>query len=312
VSFLLAGLTLALLGRLRGRPGLALVAVTVVLGADLAWNNGPNESTALPPSTYEALRPSSADPLVQAIAARLRPDERVELAGLGFHWPNASLVHRWRHDLGYNPLRLDLYAAATGAGDHVALPDQRRFAPLFPSYRSALADLLGLRLIVTGVPIEQIDPALRPGDLAPLGTVGGAYLYENPRARPRASFVGEAATVDFAAMVRDGRWPEVDLASTVLLERPGPASPSGSRGSVRVIEDGTTEIVLAVEADGPGYVVLNDVFHPWWFATVDGRPADVLRANVLFRAVPVPAGAREVRLTFRPFAGAWRQIASKR
>ena len=34
------------------------------LVADLAWNNGPNESTALPPAVYEVLRPDSRDPLL--------------------------------------------------------------------------------------------------------------------------------------------------------------------------------------------------------------------------------------------------------
>src|SRR5262249_8211556 len=49
-----------------------------------------------------------------------------------------------------------------------------------------------------------------------------------------------------------------------------------------------------------GYLVLSEVYYPGWRATVDGRPAPVIRANNLFQAVPLPDGAREVRLTFRP------------
>ena len=61
-----------------------------------------------------------------------------------------------------------------------------------------------------------------------------------------------------------------------------------------------------MEADSPGggWVVLNDLWHPWWFAEVDGKAAELLRANVLFRAVAVPAGRHVVRFTFRPIAGA--------
>ena len=55
-------------------------------------------------------------------------------------------------------------------------------------------------------------------------------------------------------------------------------------------------------------MVLNDIWHPWWFAEVNGEPAPVVRANVLFRAVRVEAGQQRVRFTFRPLAGAWRQI----
>ena len=65
-----------------------------------------------------------------------------------------------------------------------------------------------------------------------------------------------------------------------------------------------------MEADSPdgGFLVLNDLWHPWWFAELDGTPADILRANVLFRAVAVPPGAHVVRFAFRPIAGAWAQL----
>ncbi|NJM37878.1 MAG: hypothetical protein HC845_08515, partial [Akkermansiaceae bacterium] len=45
--------------------------------------------------------------------------DRIELLGLGFHWPNASLTHELENTLGYNPLRLGDYSRATGAEDHV-------------------------------------------------------------------------------------------------------------------------------------------------------------------------------------------------
>ena len=53
-------------------------------------------------------------------------------------------------------------------------------------------------------------------------------------------------------------------------------------------------------------VVLNDVWHHWWQVEIDGKPAELLRANVLFRAVAVPPGRSTVRFVFRPFAGAVR------
>jgi len=67
---------------------------------------------------------------------------------------------------------------------------------------------------------------------------------------------------------------------------------------------------VAVDADSPdgGFLVLNDLWHPWWFAEVDDRPAEVLRANVLFRAVALPPGRHSVRFAFRPLAGALRSL----
>jgi hypothetical protein len=297
-------------------------AVTAVMSIDLAFNNGPNESTALPPAAYEVLRPDSRNPTLEAVKTRVggpaseAPLARVELAGLGFHWPNASLVHGLHNVLGYNPVRLAGYSAATGAGDHVALPEQRTFTPLFPSYRSTLADLLGLRFIATGVPVERIDPKLRSGDLKLIAETRDGFVYENPRARARVSFAAQAQPADFAALLRDGNWPEVDFATTVLVPpdapRAGPgAVPGTAAGTARIVSYRNTEVVIEVDAPAPGYVVLNDPWHPWWFATVDGESAPVIRANVIFRTVPVPAGRHIVRFEFRPLAGAWRQIEAR-
>ena len=56
---------------------------------------------------------------------------------------------------------------------------------------------------------------------------------------------------------------------------------------------------------------LNDVWQPWWFADVDGAPAQMLRANVLFRAVAVPPGRHRVSFMFRPLAGAWAALTRR-
>ena len=296
-----------------------LVLVTVVMTADLRVNNGPNESTGLPPETYDVLRPDSGNPIIAALKTRTAETasdarlDRVELTGLGFHWPNASLVHQLHNVLGYNPLRLGAYSSATGAGDHVALPEQRSFAPLFPSYRSVLADLLGLRFLATGVPVERIDPRLRPGDLKLVAETSDGFLYENPRAAPRVAFAGAARVADFAALLRDGNWPDVDFSKTVLLEAGTPHAEAANRaapgaGKVRIVSYRNTEVVIDVEAPAEGYVVLNDPWHPWWQASVDGQHVSMLRANVLFRAAWVPAGSHSVRFEFRPLAGLWRRV----
>lgn len=316
LSFAGAALVLAAArARIALKPLLAASLMAAFTTADLAYNNGPNGATALPPNTYDVLEPATRNATIAILKDRVVRNEtrrdRIELTGLGFHWPNASLTHGLENTLGYNPLRLGLYSAATGAGDHVGLPDQRTFSALFPSYRSPLANLLGLRFVATGVPIETIDRSLKPGDLPLVARTGDGFIYENEEAMDRVLFATRAERADFARLLSDGAWPQVDLATTVLIDAAPPAAAPRRPGLVRIVSYRNTEVV--VEADSPdgGWVVLNDLWHPWWFADIDGRPADMLRANVLFRAVAVPPGRHAVRFTFRPIAGAWAQISGR-
>ena len=311
---------LLLARRLAGRSALAAALILLAFTTtDLAWNNRPNESTGLPPSTYDALRHDTDDALVAALRRRLAETgapnqrDRVETIGIGYHWPNLSLAHGFDHLFGHNPLRLRDFARATGVGDTVATPDQRTFAPLFPSYRSTLADLFGLRLIATGVPVERIDTSLQPGDLAFLARTPNAYVYENPRALPRVMLITDWRQADFEELIRTG-WPGADPRRTVLLERAPaqlPATPGAPVGTARIVRYANTEVIVEADAPGGGFLLLNDVWHPWWRAEVDGAPAEILKANVLFRAVAVAPGRHQVRFSFHPFGGAWAELKAK-
>ena len=79
-------------------------------------------------------------------------------------------------------------------------------------------------------------------------------------------------------------------------------------GSARILRYANTEIDIEVEAPDGGFLVLNDAWHPWWRAKVDGRPADILKANVLFRAVEVGPGRHRVHFAFEPLQGAWEEL----
>jgi hypothetical protein len=301
----------------RGNAGIILPAFAVLLTGDLAWSNGPGGATALPPQNYEVLDPASTNETITLLEKLTTKSQsatrrdRIELVGFGFHWPNASLTHGLENTLGYNPVRLQLYTRASGAEDHVGLPEQRKFSHLFPSYRSTLANLLGLRYIATSVPVETIDKNLRPGDLTLIARTADGFVYENPRAMPRVLFANAALRADFEKILDSGTWPDTDLNSTVLLES-DVSAPLKAAGSARIVAYHHTAVTIETESLDGGWVVLNDVWQPWWFATIDGTEAPVLRANALFRAVAVPAGRHTVTFTFQPIRGAMRELYERR
>jgi hypothetical protein len=301
------------------RPVAALALIAAFMTLDLAWNDAPHNSTALPTGLFDALRPDTQDETVRLLKTRLAaaaaPDrrDRVELIGVGYHWQNLALAQGFDGVFGHNPLRLRSFKEATRVSDTVALPSQRMFSPLYPSYRSAFADLLGVRLIATGVPVEQIDSSLKPGDLDFIAHTKDAYVYENPRALPRVMLLMDWRLADFEEVARDG-WPGVDPRRIALLQK-APAGfsrgASAGSGSARLLRYANTEVVVEVDAPRGGILLLNDVWHPWWRASVDGVDAEILKANVIFRAVVCPRGQHVVRFTFHPFAGAFAEMVGK-
>jgi len=313
-TFALAMVVLVVARQLQpARPLLAGLVVVLFTIADLAFHNGPNGATGLPPAAYDVLRPSSANETVAALKDRLAGStgggrrDRVEIAGLGFAWQNAALVHGFEQTLGYNPVRLADYAIAVAPEDAIAVPEQRRFTPAMPSYRSLMADLLGLRWIVTSVPVEMIDTRLAPGDLRLVGRTADGFIYENPHALPRVLFASRALKVDLADVLRTGRWPDFDPRQSVLLDLDADAPdidaslPMGE-AAIEIRTYAGSRVIVTLDAPYPGYVVLNDVWHPWWAATVDGEPVPLFKANGLFRAVAVPAGQHRIMFEFRPWA----------
>ncbi len=100
---------------------------------------------------------------------------------------------------------------------------------------------------------------------------------------------------------------------TVLLaEDPGlpplPANSSQTDSRVELREFHENELSFDVEGDHPGVLYIPEYYEKNWKASVNGRPAEVIRANGAFRAVAVGAGHQRVDLYYSPITyriGLW-------
>ncbi|MDQ3702153.1 MAG: YfhO family protein [Chloroflexota bacterium] len=151
---------------------------------------------------------------------------------------------------------------------------------------------------------------------------GAAWLYENTEAQPRATLVhrtvpaapAEAATLSALGAIDLRRealvGPAVDALAPPqlgpLLDHAGTSPPaldgSAPTRRVEIVRYSPQELELETESDAAALLVVWDSYYPGWRATVDGFPAPVLPANVVFRGVPLPAGAHRVRLWFDPLS----------
>ncbi len=213
-------------------------------------------------------------------------------------WPalllGRAIVFGLRDALGYSPIQLNRYWSYIRATNRL---------PVF--YNASVLQLpeiedvrlLGIRYLI--VP-EGVPPPLAGEALA---TEAGYDLYEVQGWQPRVSVVPDWR------FVRSG----VPALQTVLTRGFDPAAqaivegdphlgapaPSAAPGTAVYDELLPEDVRISVEASAPSIVVVRNSWDKGWSATVDGRPAPVLRADYLLQGVPVPAGRHEIQLTYR-------------
>ncbi|MBR4297708.1 MAG: YfhO family protein [Bacteroidaceae bacterium] len=72
------------------------------------------------------------------------------------------------------------------------------------------------------------------------------------------------------------------------------------QGTVELTHYAPNELHYKVQSEKGGIVVFSEIYYPGWTATIDGKEAEIGRANYVLRALRVPAGQHEIRMEFRP------------
>jgi hypothetical protein len=96
---------------------------------------------------------------------------------------------------------------------------------------------------------------------------------------------------------------------------------AGSRGRVAwekaetqpaptVRESRPKRIVIDTNAPIAGRLILTELMYPGWTVTIDGRPAEPLKIEQMFRGVDVPAGQHEVVWSYHPRSLYWGLLTS--
>ncbi|MBI2844722.1 MAG: YfhO family protein [Armatimonadetes bacterium] len=193
---------------------------------------------------------------------------------------------------GYMPISIARYANYVGAIN--GTPGYVDVSADIQNFESPLVGLLNVKYVLS-------SQELASKHLTEVFS-GRAHVYRNNRWLPRAFIVHQSKRVaDADLALREITSSSFDPLNTVIVESDGPVPKvygDSSNDRVRFLSYSANDIRIAADMGSPGYLFLSEVYYPDWRAWVDGKPARILPANYLFRAVYLPRGRHEVRMSF--------------
>ncbi len=179
--------------------------------------------------------------------------------------------------------------------------------------RPDLLEALNVKYLVAQVPLHFPDDrfeALPPLPDQPIFTFydglrrGPLYVYRHRHPLGRAFFVSDVIAVpdEAAALKTLERRPITGLAIVQgSIQQVGPASTAESPGDrVQVTGVAPGQLQLTLTNARRRFLVISEVWHPGWTATLDGPPLPLRRTDYALLGAWIPAGQHTLQLTFRP------------
>ena len=249
------------------------------------------------------------DPIIDYLRARA---DSTRVIGLALAQPEAArdpyigatygadafMTHRIRQVAGYHGNELGRYQELYGKDEWPRQIGNPNFWKL--------TNLQFLYTNVDQAPIPEMTKVLGP---IPNSSGSTSYLYRFPgeqRAAWVAPAIVKAPDDRVLATLLD---PQFDVKSVALFDSAAvgvqgrtdlTVAPDTLAIRPRVTRPRADEILVTLDRPAPAAsaLVVSENYYPGWTATVDGARGTVARADYSLIGVPLPAGAREIRLRY--------------
>ena len=139
-----------------------------------------------------------------------------------------------------------------------------------------------------------------------LGQPGKEVPLVNPAALGNAWFVKSIETVGNANEEIE-KINSTDVSNTAIVSNEFDAVMTSKSfdgtGAIKLEDMKPNEIKYTSESGQPQFAVFSEIWYgpnKGWKATIDGQPAEIIRADYLLRGLQVPAGQHEIVFSFEP------------
>lgn len=300
-SFVIAALALMLaIARGRVPARVAGWALAALVALDLWSVERAYWSFSAPADTLYA-----EDPIIRFLKDQREPARVIALPlsdNMASHDPfvmgDALMHHRVRGVLGYHGNELGRYQELFGKAEGMQ-------AVANPNFWS----LTNSRFFYTNTPEVPFQGAKLVA--GPVRNAAGTmtYLYELPGDHPAAWVAPLIVKLDDATTKSTVLNPLFDVkrvaifdSATTIASKPvnSPLPPAVGFGvSVQRYDPGAIDLTLGGVPPAGSALVVSENFYPGWTARVDGKPANIGRADFTLIGVELPANARKVELRFQ-------------
>ena len=273
-------------GKLRGLA--ATGALTAVVAADL-WSVDRRFFDYKPPASQLF----ADDPITTRLKQEPKP---YRVLDAGVYQGSVLMAHSVQTVLGYHGNEVRFYDDLMGGKNiwrNIGNPN--------------LHDLLATRFLL--LPDTQSVPGFHR-IMEPTPTAHGSVgvLYERDTAPPYVRVLPSAAKLpedQLVPTVIDPRFPvngvvvfPESASVTPAQIRAGGPDTTAVRARLTDWKPGSMRVALTGSDKATRYLLVSETWYKDWHATVDGRPAPVLRGDHALITVALPPGAREVTLDF--------------
>jgi len=168
-----------------------------------------------------------------------------------------------------------------------------------------LLDMLNVKYVLTDKPVDL------QGLSWVLDGPGTSKLYKNHHSLPRAFLVKQFQVLNgeqeyaraFIELTFDpGSTILLDGVPTSFLELKKKPTVPKLEPAVRVVTYENNKIALEVDTPDAAFLFMSETHYPGWKAYVDGREEEILRADYVFRAIPVGPGSHRIEVVYQPLS----------